>query len=255
MGFFSLKSICSNCEKEVGLNRYKIAEGWICPACFKACGYNSLTPIRLKKVQDIKNDITEINKQNNLIIEFNTTKKVGGFIEIDEHKKQFLIKNGGLGIKKNQRVYNFNDVIEYELLEDGESITKGGLGRALVGGVLFGGVGAIVGGVTGGKKTKNIINSLKIKITLNNISSPTVYINIIQSPTKSNSIIYKTCYDSAQQILSIFDIIQNENNKQKDINNSSNSPADEIVKFKALLDQGIITADEFDSKKKQLLNL
>lgn len=35
MGFFDLKVICINCEKEVGLNRYKTADGWICPACFK----------------------------------------------------------------------------------------------------------------------------------------------------------------------------------------------------------------------------
>ena len=33
------------------------------------------------------------------------------------------------------------------------------------------------------------------------------------------------------------------------------SAADEIVKFKGLLDQGIITQEEFDAKKKQLLGL
>lgn len=33
------------------------------------------------------------------------------------------------------------------------------------------------------------------------------------------------------------------------------SAADEIRKFKALLDDGIITQDEFDAKKKSLLNL
>ncbi len=33
------------------------------------------------------------------------------------------------------------------------------------------------------------------------------------------------------------------------------SAADEIKKFKALLDEGIITQEEFDAKKKQLLGL
>ena len=33
------------------------------------------------------------------------------------------------------------------------------------------------------------------------------------------------------------------------------SPADELKKFKELLDMGIITQDEFDSKKKELLGL
>ena len=33
------------------------------------------------------------------------------------------------------------------------------------------------------------------------------------------------------------------------------SSADEILKFKALLDRGIITEEEFSAKKKQLLGL
>lgn len=40
---------------------------------------------------------------------------------------------------------------------------------------------------------------------------------------------------------------------ENNINNSSQ--ADEILKFKNLLDQGIISEEEFDAKKKQLLNL
>lgn len=33
------------------------------------------------------------------------------------------------------------------------------------------------------------------------------------------------------------------------------SSADEIIKFKQLLDMGVITSEEFDAKKKQLLGL
>jgi predicted Zn-dependent peptidase len=35
----------------------------------------------------------------------------------------------------------------------------------------------------------------------------------------------------------------------------ANSPAEELKKFKELLDMGIITQEEFDTKKKQLLGL
>lgn len=41
----------------------------------------------------------------------------------------------------------------------------------------------------------------------------------------------------------------------KTIINSAPSEADEIKKFKELLDQGIITQEEFDLKKKQLLGI
>ena len=38
-------------------------------------------------------------------------------------------------------------------------------------------------------------------------------------------------------------------------NYTSTSPADEIAKYKELLDSGAITQEEFDAKKKQLLGL
>lgn len=47
MGFFSIKVTCAVCGKDTGLNRYQLAnKEWICPACFKACGYTMATPIR-----------------------------------------------------------------------------------------------------------------------------------------------------------------------------------------------------------------
>lgn len=45
-------------------------------------------------------------------------------------------------------------------------------------------------------------------------------------------------------------------NEQKKVGNSfSGSSADELLKYKKLLDDEIITQEEFDEKKKQLLNL
>lgn len=43
--------------------------------------------------------------------------------------------------------------------------------------------------------------------------------------------------------------------KRKDVHTQSLSAADEIMKFKQLLDNGIITQEEFDIKKKQLLGI
>ena len=43
--------------------------------------------------------------------------------------------------------------------------------------------------------------------------------------------------------------------KQKNTSVSQHSPADELKKFKELLDCGAITQEEFDKKKKQLLDL
>ncbi|GEO58516.1 MULTISPECIES: DUF4429 domain-containing protein [Companilactobacillus] len=57
----------------------------------------------------------------------------------------------------------------------------------------------------------------------------------------------------------IYNFIMNEIDSYKHSNSSSDaiqlSSADEITKFKKLLDENVITQDEFDKKKNELLNL
>ncbi|MFN1873299.1 SHOCT domain-containing protein [Clostridioides difficile] len=175
-------------------------------------------------------------------------------MEFDDNNKKFIVLNGFNREKVNLNVYNYSDVIEYELLENGETVTKGGIGRALAGGALFGGVGAVVGGVTAKRTTKAFIDSLKIKITLNNLSNPNVYVNLIQLRTKSNSSIYKMAYSSAQEILSVLAIIVKDN-EAVNIQNNSNDAIQQVKGLKELLDLGAITDEEFNTKKKELLNL
>jgi ribosomal protein L37AE/L43A len=48
IGFFSEKQVCAVCQKEVGLNRFQIAnKEWICHECFKKAGLGAMTPIKL----------------------------------------------------------------------------------------------------------------------------------------------------------------------------------------------------------------
>jgi len=252
----STKTVCCVCGKEIGLlNRYKLADGWLCPSCFNSCGYKPSLSIKTKTKDDIQKDLDISNKNRENLSSFTVTKKIGTYIEFDNTKKQWLIPDGFWGGKKNPTIYNFSDIMEFELLEDSNSVTKGGLGRAVTGGLLLGGVGAIVGGATGKKKSKTIVNSLIIKITVNNINSPVVYINLISSPKKSSSIMYDAAYKSAHEILSVLSIITSDNKETAQPLKNNNSDADVIRKYKQLLDDGIITQEEFDTKKKQLLGL
>lgn len=186
-------------------------------------------------------------------IEFNATKKIGIYFLVDEENKQWVIPDGFMNGKiKNARIHSYSDIIDFELLEDGTSVAKGGLGRAVVGGLLFGGVGAVVGGVTGGKKANEICTNLKVKITVKDMDSPTEYINLITTPTKKSGIIYKSSYSIAQNILSLLQVMCD--NVQVPVEESI-SVADELKKFKELLDSGAITQEEFDNQKAKLLSL
>lgn len=69
-----------------------------------------------------------------------------------------------------------------------------------------------------------------------------------------NSVIFqdKLSYETA---LEIKEYVENYSEAPNVTAPANNSSADEIVRFKNLLDQGIITQEEFDAKKRQLLGL
>lgn len=189
--------------------------------------------------------------------EFNPDKIVKGYLEVDSLNKKWSIPNN---FGRKAQIYNFEDILSFVLLEDGETITSGGLGRAAVGGLVFGAAGAVVGGITGGKKSKSICTSLAVKISINNIQNPTAYISFISSKTKKGGLIYKVYYAVAQECMSILELICKDIQKKNDLVLSAShkaqlSEADEIQKFKNLLDAGIIKQEEYEMKKKQLLGL
>lgn len=239
---------CAVCGKELGLlsGKVKISDGAICTTCLSSAGISMLNNPMSYNQQSINEMIS--NRQT-MVKNFKPTKSTGNYIHIDENNKSFRI---------GKDIFAYENLLSFELLENGQSITKGGLGRAVAGGLLLGGVGAVVGGVTGGKKTKGICNSMKLRVSLKNAHTDVVYITFIMTETKTESFKYKLAQDSAQKCITALETIN-------DINQSAlNQPvyvpqtvssADEIVKFKDLLDQGIITQEEFETKKKELLQL
>ena len=127
-------------------------------------------------------------------VTFSATKKIGNFIQFDDVNKKIAIpKTSFTGKICDLHIFDYSAIAEYELLEDGNSIEKGGIGRALVGGALFGGAGAVVGASTG-HKHKATCSKLQIKITLNDMKTPVVYVNFIEAETKKNGALYKMIY-------------------------------------------------------------
>lgn len=107
----------------------------------------------------------------------------------------------------NKEWFNFSDLLSYDLLEDDSIVTSGGVGQALIGGAIFGGFGAIAGGVTGTRVQKKKVESLYIKITTNSFSSPCSMLPLITKPTKTSSKEYQVAFNLAHQILSALDVI------------------------------------------------
>lgn len=140
----------------------------------------------------------------------------------------------------------FISIIGVELIEDGTILTKKSatrtIGGAVIGGVLAGGVGTIVGGLSGGTKQKNQVSNVKVKILLRDISNPTLEIECFNSKTmttegkqaietegKMESWIYKKGKQDAQEIADTLNVIiditdkNNSNSEQSNLTTTQNS--------------------------------
>lgn len=183
---------------------------------------------------------------------------IGSYFVLDKNARLWAIGKSMFPSCKNAFSYSYDDIVDFVLLEDGNSIIKGGIGSANVGVALFGGVGAVVGSATGKKKVKQTCTNLMVKGPVNNMESPVEYIKLISSTTSKSSMIYCGAYQDAQKIISLLQLICNQRNAMNTTSMESihqTSAGDEIRKYKALMDEGIITEEEFQAKKKQLLGL
>ena len=224
--------------------------GIICEACVNSEGldpyYFDTSNIRARELRQC----IDLRKQYRN--EFSKTKNIGYYLWIDEGKH--LVKVG-------RDYFKFEDILSYELVVDGETLvtSSNAVGRAIVGGIAFGIAGAIIGAATRGANTKKACSDMHITIGLNRSVINTAYIRFISDQTDRESTTYQDAQKSADACLALLKSIsvalESENSAPITTESSPVSAADEILKFKQLLDANIITQEEFEAKKKQLLGL
>lgn len=97
-----------------------------------------------------------------------------GFSIDEENMKICLLSFGETEIK--HKIIGYNDLLAGEIVEDGISVTKTSrssqVGGALVGGLLLGGAGAIIGGLSGKKTTSKELDSISLRLTINDLNEP-----------------------------------------------------------------------------------
>lgn len=136
---------------------------------------------------------------------FKPTKKIEKYFYLDEINKQWCVPCS----KESKAVYNFSDLLDFELIENGNTVTGGSLGRAIAGNLIFGGVGATIGGMTG--KQKQTCNKLQIKITVKDLKHPALFITFIDYEVKKDGIIYRETIKSVEEIASLLQVIKSMN--------------------------------------------
>ena len=148
-------------------------------------------------------------------------------------------------------IIKFENIIDCEIIEDASTIMKGGVGRAIVGGTLAGGIGAIVGAST--RKSNNVTNSLQIRIITNDLYNSLCMLKLISSETKKDSLEYQNAMEFANNVYATLNSIISNNQKEKAGYNTDD--AKNLVKqLSDLKKDGIITEEQFEKSKEKVFN-
>lgn len=232
-------AICPICNQSIGLmSKVKIKDSVVCTDCGWWAGI-STEYVSLEQMKEF----VQIMRERDIL--FTTTCELSSFLSpekavIDDTHRLFYVGKRKEKLDRLSLIYSFDEVIGYEYqVLGGKTVTKskGGLGRAVVGGALFGGVGAVVGATTAKKESK------------------------VEGQMHVLHVEFQTCIGkSSRNFPHVPDGFTNFLDKCLDEQSVQSNPielmsADEILKYKQLLDVGAITQEEFDAKKKQLLGL
>lgn len=152
------------------------------------------------------------------------------------------------GTRNTIQIVNTDDIIKCEILEDNSTIMEGGVGRALVGGVLAGGAGALVGSTT--RKSSNITSSLKLRVITKDIKNHLIVLEFINNNLNRDSERYKSVFETVQEMYSLLISVTTKKEATESVTNAHQRLKD----LKSMLDDNLITKEEYDEKKIEFLN-
>ena len=161
-----------------------------------------------KSKQQLQNNkqIEDSLKSNNFNISKALHEGKNHFIVDDANKKIYISANGQEG-----KIFDYADIIDYEIIEDDQSLTKGTGGKAAIGAITFGVAGAIVGSSM--KKQKNTCTSLQLIITVNDVINSNIVMQLIDNKWvkdgyNKNDIVYKSAFEFAKNVTSTLAVIK-----------------------------------------------
>ena len=228
------------------------------------------------KVEKYKNEVkNQLNSQQEsnkkYVSETLDKKKEAGFILtehvadvsddwdilIDDHKKEFVVI-----LSKSRTIleYAFDSLVDYELYEDGRSIIKSAAENTAFADTLLYGKAGAAAAATAPKEVHEYCSDVHITLVINDMKRPQIIIPLISMETLKTSVEYRFAIETAKKITAMCAVIKanqtsKETKEEKAEKTDSADQYEEISKIFELKEKGIITEDEFNIKKKQLLGL
>lgn len=180
------------------------------------------------------------------------------FLLLDIEKENFILQDK----EELSRIYKFSEILSFEVYENGESKIKGSVGNALIGAAFFGLGGAIIGSSIG-KKIEDKCTQLQLLIKIDNIENPLICVDYVKNSwIKKSNEKYVEMKDNLREVCSVLEYIVNkkvtnnkDSNKKQISQNKTKTDKEKLLELKELLDEGLITEEEYELKRKQILNL
>ena len=173
--------------------------------------------------------------------------------EYRDHPTMFFIRLDGI------EYYNYggNKYTSTSVMGGGGTVG----GSSIVGGVVGGAIAGEAGAIIGSRKETKIDPVRSFTMTHDETKTRLKYRNDkdvlceIESQTESLFVVLKKVIPELEYDYIMSRNVNIESTQAKDDSSKTESAADEIRKFRKLCDDGVITEEEFEAKKKQLLGL
>ena len=234
MGLLPSKSerICPICRKPFGAASWAKTKDkrFICLSCSRKVKIPiSEGGVPAYTLEQLFSRMETLDRNERMMNDFTVTREVKNYLKVDDRTKRWYLASGAN--KKTKIIHNFSDVISVEIAEKG--VTE--------------------------------CEILQLKILLRNSSNPLATIDFIGlSPCKRSSFTYSIANNDAIACESIFKQMIDESRREERFREIGTAKpesvgvtgvADEIRDLAELLEDGYITQEEFDRRKKKLLNL
>lgn len=186
------------------------------------------------------------------------------FIGLKFATKQLILGKG----RGRDRVYRFSQITSVEVQQDGVTITSTDRGSQLLGGAVgalaFGGLGAVVGGLSGSTKAVSNIRRMSLLVMVDDRSYPAhniCFFDLGQSGTASNTAAVKAGRARVEKFHA--HIVNAMRQAQAEVAPLTPTPVvdsasgklntDDLRALWELKEKGILTEDEFQLQKARLL--
>jgi hypothetical protein len=186
-------------------------------------------------------------------------------VAIDEKANAICLFS--VGSRLTYRLVPGDRVLSAEIFEDGVSVTKTSrtsqIGGAIIGGLAFGGLGAVVGSLSGKTVTSARVSRIELRLTVDD-PQPLHDIVLMNVDAEKDGSHYRAAMQDARQWLGIVQVlIKRAANTSATESQALPQPtasaqatvsvADELQKLAALRASGVLTEQEFQDQKRRTL--